>query len=71
MDRHTEQVKKASSLNPPRLTTVSRAAVLLAISERTAWRLVSTGELDVVKIGRATRIKVESIDHLIERGGAA
>lgn len=56
---------------PPRLVTVTEAAQILSISVRSAWRLISTGELSSVKLGRSTRVKVESIDRLIERGGAA
>ena len=55
----------------PKLVTVPDAAKMLSISERSAWRLVSTGDLISVKLGRSTRVKVESIDRLIERGGAA
>lgn len=55
----------------PKLVTVPHAAQMLSISERSAWRLVSTGELSSIKLGRSTRVKVESIDRLIERGGAA
>ena len=54
----------------PKLLTVPDAAQMLSISERSTWRLVSTGELSSVKLGRSTRITVESIDRLIERGGA-
>ena len=54
----------------PLVVTVKEAADLLAISERTAWRLVSTGELKSVRIGRARRIRVESIETLIAQGGA-
>lgn len=53
----------------PRLVTVPRAAELLGVSRRTAWRLVATGKLEAVRLGRATRVKVTSIDALIDRGG--
>ncbi|MCC7388145.1 MAG: helix-turn-helix domain-containing protein [Phycisphaerales bacterium] len=62
---------KANTIESPRLVTVSRTAELLAISERSAWRLISTGELRAIKLGRSTRVMVESIDRLVERGGAA
>ncbi len=55
----------------PRLVTVPRAAELLAVSPRLVWRLIASGDLDVVRLGRATRVKVESIDQLIARGGVA
>lgn len=39
----------------PRLRfTLQQAAVALAISERTAWRLVASGKLPVQKDGRRT-----------------
>jgi excisionase family DNA binding protein len=55
----------------PRLVTVPLAAELLAVSPRLVWRLIASGDLDVVRLGRATRVKVESIDQLIARGGVA
>lgn len=64
-------IRTGSETDRPKLVTIRRAAELLAISERSAWRLASTGELTTVKLGRSTRVKVESIDRLIERGGAA
>lgn len=64
-------IHPSSESGPPKLVTVPRAAELLAISERSAWRLVSTGQLQAVKLGRSTRVKVESIDRLIDRGGEA
>jgi len=56
---------------PPKLVTVPRTAEIQSISERSAWRLVSTGQLQSIKLGRSTRVTVESINRLIERGGAA
>ncbi|MCC7144628.1 MAG: helix-turn-helix domain-containing protein [Candidatus Eisenbacteria bacterium] len=57
--------------NPRRLVTVPRTAELLAVSPRLIWRLIASGDLEVVRLGRATRVKLESIDRLIERGGVA
>lgn len=57
--------------DPPRLITVPRTAELLAVSPRLIWRLIADGELEVVRPGRATRVTVESIDRLVERGGVA
>ena len=67
----THEIASARQIEGPRLVTVPRAAELLSISARAAWRLVSTGQLDIVKLGRSTRVKVESIDRLIDQGGAA
>lgn len=67
----SSKIKVASTVEGPRLVTVNRTAQILGISPRSTWRLVSTGALQTVKIGRSTRVKVESIDRLIDRGGAA
>jgi hypothetical protein len=61
----------ASNVDSLRLVTVAHAAELLSISVRSAWRLVSTRELEVVRLRGATRVTVASIEGLIARGGAA
>lgn len=53
------------------VVSVARAAEMLSISERTVWRLISSGQLETVRLGRATRITYRSIAALIEKGGAA
>jgi excisionase family DNA binding protein len=54
-----------------RLWTVKEAAAALGVSVRTIWRLVSTAQLEVVRIGRrCVRIPAASVDALIQRGGA-
>jgi len=55
----------------PKLVTVPRAAEILSISSRSAWRLLATRQLEAVRIGGATRVTVASIEALIQRGGAA
>lgn len=54
----------------PRAVTVGRAAELLAVSTRSVWRLIGRGDLAVVRMGRAVRVTVTSIDALVARGGA-
>jgi excisionase family DNA binding protein len=46
----------------PKLLRVPDAAEALAISTRTVWRLIATGELTAIKIGRAVRITRASVD---------
>lgn len=53
----------------PRSVGVTEAARLLGCSPRSIWRLVSTGDISTVRIGRRTLITVNSIDTLVERGG--
>jgi excisionase family DNA binding protein len=38
----------------------------LAISERTAWNLVSSGQLRSVKIGNSTRIRLADLERFVE-----
>ncbi|MGE3109817.1 MAG: helix-turn-helix domain-containing protein [Phycisphaerales bacterium] len=52
-----------------RLLRVQDAAHELSVSVRSMWRLLSRGDLQQVKIGRAVRVTRESIDAFIEKGG--
>jgi excisionase family DNA binding protein len=56
------------------LLTVEEAAERLGIGRTFAWRLVRTGELESVQIGRLRRIHVDAIRgyaaQLIEKGAA-
>lgn len=61
---HIESGKSAD------LLTVAQTAKLLAISERSVWRLLATGTLRRVRIGRAVRVRHVDIHALVERGGA-
>jgi excisionase family DNA binding protein len=49
---------------------VRYAAKELSCSDRSVWRLLASGELKSVRIGRSVRITRESIDGFIARGGA-
>ncbi len=52
-----------------KLLTVRESASQLRLSERTIWAWIyERKNLDVVRLGRAIRIKQSSIDLLIERG---
>lgn len=49
------------------LVTVREAAALLGVGRTTAYELIARGELDVVHIGRATRVPVASLEDYVER----
>ncbi len=52
-----------------KLLTVRESASLLRLSERTIWSWIYLRKnLDVLRLGRAIRIKQSSIDQLIEQG---
>jgi excisionase family DNA binding protein len=48
-----------------RLLSIGGAAEYLGVSRATVERLVSRGELPIVKIGRSTRYDVEDLDGFI------
>lgn len=52
-----------------RAWTIAETAIALGVSERTIWRQVGLGNLEVVKLGRATRVLVASVDRLVKAGG--
>jgi len=49
------------------LITVAEAGRMLGVGRTTAYELVRAGELDVVHIGRAARVPVESVHAYVER----
>jgi excisionase family DNA binding protein len=57
---------KAPEPTPARdLYPVSEVAATLAISERQAWRLVLSGELESVHLGRLRRVPASAVDDYI------
>jgi excisionase family DNA binding protein len=42
------------------------AAKLTGLSRHTLWRAVKDGEIEAAKIGRAVRLKVESLERYME-----
>jgi excisionase family DNA binding protein len=49
------------------LVTVCQAAELLAIGRTSVYELIGRGELEVVRIGRATRIPVDAVHDFVAR----
>jgi excisionase family DNA binding protein len=67
MDQH---LKQSNSFTPePRLWTVTQTASALGISTRSVYRLIGQRDLEVRKIGRATRIVAESVDRFVKGAG--
>ncbi|HEY9162138.1 MAG TPA: helix-turn-helix domain-containing protein [Desulfomonilia bacterium] len=48
--------------------TVKEAAELLKMSEASMWRLVRSGELESVKLGKLRRIKGQALLSLLDKG---
>lgn len=67
----TKGARLAGGLTPPRQAwTVAETAVALGLSERSVWRQIGLGNIQIVKFGRATRVLVSSVDRLLRAGGA-
>ncbi|AZR93895.1 hypothetical protein BBB39_09025 [Bordetella trematum] len=64
-----DQAQQVQSTSAPRLLyRLREAEQAMGLSRTMIYRLVKKGELEQVKIGDATRITVESVQALIERG---
>lgn len=50
------------------LLTIPQAAGRMTISEKTTWRMVYAGKLEVVRIGRCVRVTGKSVDDVIDDG---
>jgi len=62
---------KRSTIAPARRAwTIAETAITLGLSERSVWRQIGLGNLQVVKFGRATRVLVSSVDRLLKAGEA-
>jgi len=51
----------------PMLLTIPDAARVLAIGRTTLYELIRDGEVDVIRIGRSTRIPVTTIHAFVDR----
>ena len=59
------------SQTPARLAlTITETAAALAVSPRTVRRLLASGALEPLRIGRAVRISTASLDHWITANSA-
>lgn len=53
---------------PSYLVTVKEAAARLAVSERTVWTLIASGEFRRIKLGsRSTRVNAAEVEAFISR----
>ncbi|TVQ64408.1 MAG: DNA-binding protein [Phycisphaerales bacterium] len=68
-----EQSHRSISYNGPQLLNVEAVARTLSIGERQVWRLMATGELPTVSIGRRRLVTATDVQAFIEarrEGGA-
>jgi len=51
--------------NPETIITIREAADVIAVSEPTIWRKLTSGELARLKVGRSTRVKLGDVLGLV------
>ncbi|MCC6677882.1 MAG: helix-turn-helix domain-containing protein [Phycisphaerales bacterium] len=61
--------KEASKAVEPKLWTVPETATVLHISPRSVWRLIGANEIEVVRLGKCTRVRISSVERLLAAGG--
>ena len=69
-NRNTKNGSEAMSAGP-RLLSIAGVSEACNISKRSVWRLLASGELKPVRIGRAVRVRIADVDALVARGGTA
>ena len=55
----------------PICVKINDAARMIGIGRTKLYELISTGELETVKIGKATRVTTASLRELVKRGRVA
>lgn len=55
--------------NPVRLYTADDVAELLHVSTRTIRRMIATGQLPVIRLGRAVRVHPSALTELMDNNG--
>jgi excisionase family DNA binding protein len=61
------QPTEISDRRAERLLRIEDIADRLAVSRSMAWKLIATGELRAVRIGRAVRVRPADLEAYIER----
>ena len=59
----------ATSLSDVRFLTVAEVATIMRVSKMTVYRLVHSGELEAIRVGRSFRVPEQGVyQYLAERG---
>ena len=54
-------------MSHPRLLPIPSVAAALGISKRMTWKLVSSGELTVVRLGRRVLVAEDDLTEFVDR----
>jgi excisionase family DNA binding protein len=66
-ERHTVLADRTAGNADIRFLTVAEVALIMRVSKMTVYRLVHTGELEAIKVGRSFRIPEQAVTrHLAE-----
>ncbi|MDD9207603.1 helix-turn-helix domain-containing protein [Georgenia sp. 10Sc9-8] len=58
----------AEQLGAPRFLTVAEVAELMRVSKMTVYRMVHSGEMPAVRMGRSFRVPQKAVEDLISSG---
>lgn len=53
-------------LNEVRFLTVAEVAVIMRVSKMTVYRLVHSGELPAIRVGRSFRVPEQAVDEYLK-----
>lgn len=52
----------------PRFLTVAEVADMMRVSKMTVYRMVHSGELPAVRMGRSFRVPLKAVEEMVARG---
>ncbi len=61
------QANRSSGIGRARYVTVAEVAAILRVSSMTVYRLIQSGELRAVRVGRSYRITEIELDEFVAR----
>lgn len=64
-NQYAQYSQYSQSRSAPRFVTVAEVAAQLRVSNMTVYRLVQSGELPAVRVGRSYRIREEDVDRYL------
>lgn len=67
MAKRTDQKESAARLGMPSFLTTEEVLAYLKVTPRTIYRLIRTGELPAVRIGRQWRFRQDDLDGWLEK----
>jgi excisionase family DNA binding protein len=58
---------RAENLPDPKFLTIAEVATMIRVSKMTVYRLVHSGELPAVRVGRSFRVTEEDVNAYLEK----